>query len=1480
VIGDLIFFDKEGYALNFAYNEQEELYEGKLLFDENSTDTFKTLVLNLFEFVESFSYEDDNNLDLEKFQAFNEKGLVYKGKTFTDEDIVNIETVNSSSDFFSKWVEGPDFHSKFPIGTEVYFHDMAISDFIGPGPELTTFTVVSNKKDAFMVITATDNDTYSDPFVSGKVSSLNVIQVDDYDNLSSWNEPGFEANLYTDRKLSVVNSRKNEGVYTVAEDFLFPKTIDKYSVDEATLIGLPFPSTSYLNIKAVQKTDRIFLYNGLLNFSADFNRIEFLAGSPQLLTPGTDFIFDTGILNSNVIFTVSNEALPPWKSAVAYAIDDLVEFEGSYFRATAATTGDIPSTLVNWESYDFNWNDASTYESGYPVKYQSNIYYSLVNGNNNIQPDTDPASWTTDKTYVIVEQVPTDDIGVSGIANLTTSTLEFVQQFVEDERNTLLTFYNNYRNNFINFGVDITFDQATGTLSFQNIHAERSVEIQIDAMDATADNWNRFFSYGLGDIVLYRGRMYESTLAGNLGNYPNTLVNWSLISDVTTSTSINTYLINVDEQITKDREASVGYYYLPDQSSTYYNRTILFDNIDSFGLNLTINGLDYDIPFDTDVNNTISDWLSAHTADLATLGIVVTSPASGEILFETNYPNVPISIVPRMGSLAVYRFKHSDLQITAANMSILEIVINNVSYFTEFDTDIPTTVQNWIDSYVYVLDNLGIEVDNYVATDTISFGKYEEDTVIEYYVNVGQNYIDILDSHVITNYELGNEGTIISSNSIINTNPGTDLQDLGFATAMITAVSGSDYPLNDKNYNILFLDPDKMVLSYQGPFWSDNTSVINLKTRDFIRQPRFGFDADPTAKFVYEWADDTVPEMFMYDFSGNQLPTGEPLSYVGPKPLIDETTNTKLYLKREANKKIDLIEDPTAQQTVFDQIVYDIEKVDSQVDLTFEPEPFQVFLGYNDPTERSIGSTLYLYFVEDREMLISTDDSSPVDIIEIDADNWQINLTSTTLSFFDYGFAPGQIITITGYDNTNTINQSRWENNGLYFQVKEVFDKIIVLDSEKSINIPISESSFRTVKSSQPPFSDVPTGMDVTIKVEPKPLLRCELYGQSEEEDERYKTRLNNYGHNVGHKDVYIFREYDIQEKGIDWVYLNRKRKELLMNEREIFNHVTAYKSLINAIKFFGYNDLELYEYYRNINPEDDNYKKLHKVEIPNIFDNRDSRYEEVDPLFFTLPNKNFEKTKLLNLTYRITDFDGNSVQAFSLDEVITKLSGLKDWLQRKTLAVNTKILDITGRTDVRHSSYAKHSSNFVRNLKSNDEVAAVMFEVEGYKQPVSNGSSLYNINIKFKTQDGSVPDYFNLSIRTYRTYPEWDPTAIYSIGDKVIYKGLIYEARTNNNTAKAPDTNLFTDWKEAKLEIVQTIKELKTDLNDYNFVMDKDVDAFAEIRATVENGYGATITYNKNISLDNVYILSDILFRNTGVTRSFSSGFNNNAFF
>ena len=40
---NLVWFNKEGDCLNITYNETTEIYEGDLLFHENSSDTFKTI---------------------------------------------------------------------------------------------------------------------------------------------------------------------------------------------------------------------------------------------------------------------------------------------------------------------------------------------------------------------------------------------------------------------------------------------------------------------------------------------------------------------------------------------------------------------------------------------------------------------------------------------------------------------------------------------------------------------------------------------------------------------------------------------------------------------------------------------------------------------------------------------------------------------------------------------------------------------------------------------------------------------------------------------------------------------------------------------------------------------------------------------------------------------------------------------------------------------------------------------------------------------------------------------------------------------------------------------------------------------------------------------------------------------------------------------------------------------------------------------
>ena len=114
----------------------------------------------------------------------------------------------------------------------------------------------------------------------------------------------------------------------------------------------------------------------------------------------------------------------------------------------------------------------------------------------------------------------------------------------------------------------------------------------------------------------------------------------------------------------------------------------------------------------------------------------------------------------------------------------------------------------------------------------------------------------------------------------------------------------------------------------------------------------------------------------------------------------------------------------------------------------------------------------------------------------------------------------------------------------------------------------------------------------------------------------------------------------------------------MLMMKHLIYPYIGSYKSIINAINFFGYNDLELNEYYRNIDTNSANFLKLFKVEIPDIFDNSVEGWTENDFIKHTMPNDNFEDTNLFNLTYFITDKEGNKEKLFEIiDENTHKMT-------------------------------------------------------------------------------------------------------------------------------------------------------------------------------------------------------------------------------
>ncbi len=593
-------------------------------------------------------------------------------------------------------------------------------------------------------------------------------------------------------------------------------------------------------------------------------------------------------------------------------------------------------------------------------------------------------------------------------------------------------------------------------------------------------------------------------------------------------------------------------------------------------------------------------------------------------------------------------------------------------------------------------------------------------------------------------------------------------------------------------------------------------SNLWLKTREYIRRPRENFNDEPRAKYYYRWMTDNVPELFLYDYSGDQLPTVGSYSYIGEKPL------TEIVLNKVPNRDLNKVSVPSAQQTIFDRLYYTLEYIDEEVtDIYLDPEPLETFIGFNSLEEGALRSVLQMFKRED--ILFEINSSSlNNEIISfktvIDTtgklDEWggqyktgEIKLNTLSTEFFvtdslgnKRGLKPGQLIRVDVYDRTNKKKQYISRNSGRIFRIKEVYNRTIVVDFLRRADTMIEETTIV----SDYPSTGLTTYLGVRFTVVDREIGRFNVLGQTEEEDIRFKIELTNIGKNIGSDEVFIFKEYDINEGGSDWTYLNKKRKEMLMQKHLIYPYIGSYKSIINAINFFGYNDLELNEYYRNINENSDNFDKLFKVEIPDIFDNTVEGWTENDFVKHTFPNENYETTNLFNLTYNITDKEGNNVLLYTLREVQIKLQGLKYWLQRNIIPLTHKILDITGRADFVGVNTIQHRSFDIKIFNVKQSMSPVYFKLnEAYLMPVNSGSTQYNCVLDFYTlitsshssslstfpipSTASLPDNYSISIKTYKTYKEWFPFTNYTIGDRITYYGKLYESVIDNNKIKNP---------------------------------------------------------------------------------------------
>lgn len=187
------------------------------------------------------------------------------------------------------------------------------------------------------------------------------------------------------------------------------------------------------------------------------------------------------------------------------------------------------------------------------------------------------------------------------------------------------------------------------------------------------------------------------------------------------------------------------------------------------------------------------------------------------------------------------------------------------------------------------------------------------------------------------------------------------------------------------------------------------------------------------------------------------------------------------------------------------------------------------------------------------------------------------------------------------------------------------------------------------------------------------------LFAESIAEDGRLTALLENFGQRITLDDSLVFRNTDVNDDNLDHIELNKKKKELILEFKNIIPYIGSYKGLLNAIKYYGYGDLKIKEWWLNLSNE-----KIFHLEIDK--DTYKTKTNKQGQLF---NNRNLKRTGKFSLFYDINKTNGvldsngipelENVFEYSEEEVLIKLYGLKELLKNKYLPLSTRIVDITG---------------------------------------------------------------------------------------------------------------------------------------------------------------------------------------------------------
>lgn len=1333
-MNNLLFFNKDGYPHNFQYNQETNSWNGKILFDENSDQTFRTQSLHIFESVEPVDFV--TSADLISMNYNNSSGMTIKGESnFKNEIISNIVKVNDSSNFHSKWIYGTDFHKKFPLGTVIQFSGVTGNTSIGytDFSDDQYFTVLSTKKHAILIITNTSNDIYSFIMNSGKISSVNMITISDY-NRNLYNETLFQ-NLYENKKISIIDSHLNNGIISIKQSGI--------SYSYLNDIALNGDINQIFTLRVNFTTERPKIMQGDVSI-IDNKYLKIGKYAQQLAPEKTYDSYGETIIKKEITFedSLGNKLF----NGVIFTIDSLL------------TERFIDQSVLTIKQY---YDTTSNYQ-----------YYNVL---------SNTRQWNTIQFHGPTDLKTGDIIKLYGVTGTTllmhNRELNIVGVDYNSEKNETILFVNGY-----------VIDEENSMYDIVQILKPN----QITTVKFTAS----------GDISTYNNTTVKDVYCYSTTTHFD--LSQTYLSGTTGNTHYNTIASFINKHKTFLQQNGIDCYYTHKNNEDFLSIEGLYGSKYSY---FTVSGFTNNIKIDDDFS--LSESGKTTRYDIITNEKLYTefTNRSSTDLYKNN---IDTEILLNLQS-DVHRFG-------------FKLTLNNVEYSINFKNNTQDTINEFINVYGDVMYKNG-----FILNSGYNY------TYSEYTLNISSDIdiynilvsVNILSTYKIINSDR-NKYIKLSANELISNT--INLFSLNIATGMLLKISGSTFDTNNKEYNIISLTSNIIGLSYQGTFIDDYNVNIHCTTREFLRKPRGEYNNDTYLRVYWETPyDDIIDDsIFLYDISGEQLKPFnniESLTYIGQKPLIDKSLNNIVFLNKEQNKDLGRISNPKYQQTVFDELIFKLEKLDSSVDFDWVPEPLEIFIGYNSTEEGVNMRNLKIEKITKKENTNEglsftgyTNSGSSISINNfLFYDNIIDYKSQHDFNFMSYGFKKGKLIKLNFKDQKKT-NQRIFENTNI-FKIEEVSRSKIKIDTGYTYTYSDNTTTGTTYYSTGfTYFTTTGTTFYYNIEILPQELLNCVLYGQTEIEDIRLKVNLNNLGVQ-SEEDIYqITYQSDIDDNAIDYTLLNKKRKEMLSVNREIYDYIGSYKSLVNAINYFGYNDLLLYEYYRNIDQSSPLYSKLHKVLIPDIFDNSVIGWNEQDFISGKYQNQlSWKKTNLFNLAYKITDDDGNNVLIYSLEEVQYKLTKLKNWLRRNIIPVSANLLDITGVSETNQILYQDYDeSNQTQKSVLERKSTVVNFNYTA----TLNFDTNYLVTINFYIMSGmtgttidysEVPNSFSLKVKTY------------------YLSGTTFE---NPSEILVP---------------VQYFKVMKNDLKPFSFTLNKNIDPYIYIETTTYDNEGNGIGFVNN---------------------------------